>query len=46
MIEISLASLVCGIVAILFGGLAMGMSVCGLMNLKNSKVRGGKMRKK
>ena len=37
MIEISLASLICGTVAILFGGFAMGMSVCGLMNLKKSK---------
>ena len=37
MIEISLARLICGIVAILFGGFAMGMSVCGLMSSRNSK---------
>lgn len=32
MIEISLASLICGIIAVLFSGFSLGMSVSNLLN--------------
>lgn len=35
MIEISLASLVCGIIAVLFSGFSLGMSVSNLLNCKS-----------
>ena len=35
MVEISIASLACGIIAVLFSGFSLGMSVSNLLNCKS-----------
>ena len=46
MVEINLAALICGIIAILCGGFSLGMAVSNLLNRNDSKKKADRETKK